>query len=175
MLEKRVGDRFIRLIRGDITDLEVDAFVFDITEDAKLGSGYGGAIAQRGGPQVQKELDAIGACPKGSAIVTGAGDLKASHIIYVNGPKFNEPDTEAKLRKATRSALAAADRKGVARLAMPPIGTGLYQVPLELCARVMLQEVESHLQGKTALDEVLFVANDSREHGPLSAALQKGA
>jgi O-acetyl-ADP-ribose deacetylase (regulator of RNase III) len=175
MIERKVGSRSIRLVRGDITDLEVDAFVFDITDDAKLGSGYGGAIARRGGPAVQKELDAIGRCPKGSAVVTTAGQMKAKHIIHVNGPKFNEPDTEGKLRSATRAALAAADAKGVGTLALPPVGTGLYQVPLDLCARVMLQEVEKHLQGKTGLEQVLLVANDSREYGPLAAALQQGA
>jgi O-acetyl-ADP-ribose deacetylase (regulator of RNase III) len=175
MIERKVGSRSIRLVRGDITDLEVDAFVFDITDDAKLGSGYGGAIARRGGPTVQKELDAIGRCPKGSAVVTTAGQMKAKYIIHVNGPKFNEPDTEGKLRSATRAALAAADAKGVGTLALPPIGTGLYQVPLDLCARVMLQEVEKHLQGKTSLEQVLLVANDSREYGPLAAALQQGA
>lgn len=175
MVEKKVGDKVIRLVRGDITDTEVEAFVFDITDDAKLGSGFGGAISRRGGPGVQKELDAIGACPKGGAIVTSGGELKAKHIIYVNGPKFQEPDTEVKLRSATRAALAAADKKGVARLALPPIGTGLYQVPLDLCSRVLLQEVKKHLEGKTGLEEVLFVANDSREYGPLEAALQQGA
>jgi len=175
MVERKVGNRSIRLVRGDITDLEVDAFVFDITDDAKLGSGYGGAIARRGGPAVQKELDAIGRCPKGSAVVTTAGQMKARHIIHVNGPKFNEPETEAKLRSAIRAALAAADTKGVGTLALPPVGTGLYQVPLDLCARVMLAEVEKDLQGKTGLEQVLLVANDSREYGPLAAAFQQGA
>ena len=86
MVERKVGDKVIRLVRGDITDTEVEAFVFDITDDAKLGSGYGGAIAQRGGPAIQKELDALGKCPKGAALVTSAGDMKATHIIHVNGP-----------------------------------------------------------------------------------------
>ncbi len=175
MVERKVGDKVIRLIRGDITVTDVDAFVFDITEDVKLGSGYGGAIAQRGGPAVQKQLDAIGKCPKGEAVVTSAGELKATHIIHVNGPKFNEPDTEAKLRSAAKSALRAADAKGVGKLALPPIGTGLYQVPLDLCARVLVQEVEKHLRGKTGLEQVLFVANDTREYGPLAAAIQQGA
>lgn len=175
MLERKVGDKVIRLVRGDITDTEVEAFVFDITQDAKLGSGYGGAIAQRGGPAVQRQLDAIGACPPGEAIVTTAGDMKATHIIHVNGPKFHEPDTEAKLRSAARSALRAADATGVGTLAMPPIGTGLYQVPVDLCARVLVQEVEAHLQGATGLEQVWFVANDSREYGPLAAAIQRGA
>ncbi len=174
-MERKIGDKVIRLVVGDITDIEVDAFVFDITEDAKLGSGYGGAIAQRGGPSVQKELDGIGACPAGEAVITEAGKMKANHIIHCNGPKFNEPDTEGKLKRAIESALDRAQEKGIARLAFPPIGTGLYQVPLDLCARVTLNTVTERLKGKTSLSEVLLVALDPREYKPFQAEMEKGA
>jgi len=113
MVEKRIGNKVIRLVKGDVTDLEVDAFAFDITSDCQLGSGYGGAIAIRGGKVVQEELDAIGNLPTGEAVVTSAGQMKAKFIIHTNGPKFLEPGTEEKLRKATRSVLRRADEKGV--------------------------------------------------------------
>ena len=81
-------------MRGDITDLDIEAFVHDITEDLKLGAGFGSAIQQRGGVAIQKELNAIGRCPVGEAVITNAGLLKAKHIIHVNGPKFREDDEE---------------------------------------------------------------------------------
>lgn len=175
MTEKRIGDKTMRLVRGDITDLEVDAFVYDITADAQIGSGYGGAIAQRGGPTVQQELDAIGSCPTGEAIVTSAGKMKAKHIIHVNGPKFHEPDTAAILRRATQAALQRAEDTGIGQLAFPPVGTGLYQVPLDLCAQVMMDTVEEHLKGDGNVAEVLFVALDTREFEPLQAKIEAGA
>ena len=70
MAEKKIGNKVLRLVRGDITDMEVEAFVFDITDDVKLGSGFGGAIQQRGGIVIQKQLDEIGSCPTGDAVVT---------------------------------------------------------------------------------------------------------
>jgi O-acetyl-ADP-ribose deacetylase (regulator of RNase III) len=176
MGEKRIGNKVIRLVRGDVTDLEVEAFVFDITSDCQLGSGYGGAIAQRGGKVVQDELDAIGTLPTGQAAVTTAGEMKAKYVIHTNGPKFHEPDTEKKLRTATQSVLRRADEKGITKLALPPIGTGMYQVPLDLCARVMVDCVAEHLNnGKTSLEEVSFVALDSREYKPLQAKIEGGA
>ena len=175
MTERKVGDKVIRVIVDDITDIDVEAFVYDITADAKLGSGYGGAITQRGGPSVQEELDTIGSVPTGTAVTTAAGRLKAQHIIHVNGPKFHEPDTEGKLRRATQAALKQADEKGITRLAFPPVGTGLYQVPLDLCADVMVDTVEAHLKGSTSLEEVLFVALDKRELMPLQSKLEGGA
>ena len=109
MVESKVGEKMLRLMRGDITLLEVDAFVFDVEPDMKLGSGFGGAIQRRGGIVIQKEMDAIGTLPVGQAAVTQAGILKAEHIIHVNGPKFREEDEEGKLRSATRNALLRAE------------------------------------------------------------------
>jgi O-acetyl-ADP-ribose deacetylase (regulator of RNase III) len=175
MAEKKVGDKVIRLVLGDITDLEVEAFVFDITEDAKLGSGYGNAIAMRGGLSVQKALDEIGSVPTGTGVITDAGKMKAKKIIHVNGPKFHEPETEKKLKSATLAALKLADENGLTQLAFPPVGTGFYQVPLDLCANVMVNTVEEHLKGDTKLQEVLFVALDTREYKPLKAKIGQGA
>ena len=174
MTEKKIGDKAIRLVLGDITGLDVEAFVYDITTDAKLGSGYGSAIALRGGLSIQKQLDTIGRALTTEAVVTVAGGLKAKHIIHVNGPKFHEPDTEGKLRQSVLSVLAKAEEIGVKRLAFPPIGTGLYQVPLDLCARVLLETVEAHLRGTSCLEEVLFVALDTREYKPFQAQIEGG-
>jgi O-acetyl-ADP-ribose deacetylase len=174
MVERKIGDKSVRLVVGDITDIEVEAFVFDITDDAQLGSGYGGAITARAGKVVQDALNEIGACATGEAIITSAGKLKADHIIHTNGPKFHEPDTEAKLRKAMKSVLAQAEANDIKRIAFPPIGTGMYQVPIDLCADVMIDEVSNHLKGDSKLTEVLFVALNSREYAPFEARLQGG-
>jgi O-acetyl-ADP-ribose deacetylase (regulator of RNase III) len=175
MVERTIGGKRLRMVRGDITELDVEAFVFDITEDAKLGSGFGGAIQQRGGVVIQKELDAIGSVPTGEAVVTQAGILKAEHIIHVNGPKFREEDEKVKLERAVTSALARAEEKGVKSLAFPPIGTGMYQVPLDLCANVMVDTISRHLANGSNLEEVLIVVQDPREIKPFEAKFQEGA
>jgi O-acetyl-ADP-ribose deacetylase (regulator of RNase III) len=175
MVERKIGERLVRLTRGDLTSMDIEAFVFDIDADMKLGAGFGSAIQRRGGIIIQKELDEIGKCPTGEAVVTQAGILKAEYIIHVNGPKFREEDEQGKLRSATKNALRRADEKGIKRLAFPPIGTGLYQVPMDLCARVMVDTVAEHLENNTTLEEVLFVTMDEREYGPFKANIEGGA
>ena len=49
----QINRSIVRLIKGDITEVEVDAFVFYAQHDLALGSGFGGAISVRGGPSVQ--------------------------------------------------------------------------------------------------------------------------
>ncbi len=175
MVGRKIGDKSLCLVREDITEMEVDAFVFDITEDLKLGSGFGAAIQQRGGIVIQKELDEIGSCPTGEAVVTEAGILKADWIIHANGPKFREEDEEDKLRQAIQSALARAEEKDVKRLAFSPMGTGLYQVPLDLCSRVMVDTISQHLANGCTLEEVLIAAPDNREFDPFKAQIEEGA
>ena len=174
MVEREIGGKVLRLMRADITELDVEAFVFDIESDVKLGAGFGSAIQRRGGIVIQKELDQIGACPTGEAVVTQAGILKADYIIHVNGPKFREADEEDKLRSAIKNALRRADEKGIKRLAIPPIGTGLYQVPLDLCVRVTSDTVARHLENGTTLEEVLIVTMDEREYDPFKQAIEGG-
>ena len=174
MVQREIAGKRIRLVEGDITVAKAEAFVFDITEDCQLGSGYGAAIAARGGKTIQEELDHVGACPTGTALVTGAGRLKAKHIIHTNGPKFFEPDTEGKLARATRACLERAREAGVKQLAFPPIGTGLYQVPLDVCARVMVDTVVDFLERETGVEEVLFVALDRREFVPFEQRINGG-
>jgi len=175
MMERRIGHTTVRLITGDITELDVDGFVFDITEDAKLGAGVGAAIQQRGGVAIQKALDAIGRVGPCEAVATEAGLLPAEWIIHTNGPKFREEDEDAKLRRATQAALEKAEERGVRRLAIPPLGTGLYQVPVDLCATAMVETIQTHLRNGSTLDEVVIVAPDPREYVPFHACLEEGA
>ncbi len=174
MAERKVGDKIIKVIRGDITDLPVEAFVYDITADCKLSSGYGGAIASRGGKAIQDELATFGTLATGEATVTSGGNLKAKLIIHVNGPKFHEPDTKVKLARTVQSALRQADENGITVVAFPPIGAGLYQVPLDLSAKVIVDTVSEHLKNSTTIKEVLLVAFDAREYKPFEVAINGG-
>jgi O-acetyl-ADP-ribose deacetylase (regulator of RNase III) len=169
--EMRVGYSGVRLVRGDITLLEVDAFVFYARPDLALGTGFGTAISQRGGPAIQKELNQLGPVDTGHAVVTGGGKLNAHFIVHAVGPRFNEPDTEAKLRSTVLATLKAAEEKGVRRIALPPMGAGFYAVPLELCARVMVKTIQEYLQGETAIEEVFLCVMDQREFAPFAAQL----
>jgi len=170
--EKKIKNSVIRLTKGDITDLNIECFVFYAQSDLKLGSGYGGAISMRGGPEVQQELDKLGPIEIGEAVISAAGGMKAKHIIHVNGPKFQEENLESKLRTSTENALKLADAKGVKHVAFPPMGSGFYGVPLAVSARITMDAVKQHLEGDTGLEEVVFCLLDSREYGPFQLQLQ---
>ena len=155
-MERKVGRTFVRLQCGDLTALEVDAFVFYARQDLALGSGFGTAIQVRGGDTIKKELEKLERLQVGQAVVSGAGKLNAKFIVHACGPKFQEPDTEPKLRQTMASALQAAEEKEIKTLAFPPMGAGFYGAPLADCARIMVESIRGHLQGQTGLDEIII-------------------
>ena len=159
--------------KGDITKLDVDAFVYDIKSNLKLGSGIGGAISIRGGPSIQEELDALGTCPVGEAVITAGGKLKASYIIHAVGPKYQEEDEEPKMEAAVRSALERAKEKGMRRIAFPPMGAGMYFFPLDKCVRILVSTVKEFVETHPGvLDEVIFCTVDSREYAPFAREIE---
>ncbi len=163
----------IRITKDDVTDLEVDAFVFYAQEDLALGSGFGTAISVRGGPTIAKELEDLPPVATGEALVSGAGNMKARHIIHAVGPRFQEENTEGKLRTTVENCLKRSEEKGVERIAFPAMGAGYYGVPTDLCARVMLEVIQSHLQGETRIKELTICVLDTPQYNAFAAQMAK--
>jgi O-acetyl-ADP-ribose deacetylase (regulator of RNase III) len=174
MKEKQIKNSSLKLSREDITLREVNAFVYYAQHDLKLGSGFGGAISGRGGPEVQKELNELGEAKTGDAVVSGAGDLPADFIIHAVGPRFQEVDMEGKLRTTVLNVLARAEEKGAETLALPPMGVGFYGIPIQLSAKVTLETIASYLKEKeTKLKEVVICLTDHHEMAPFETTLDK--
>ena len=152
----------IALRQGDLTDAEVDAIVNAANNDLMLGGGVAGAIRVKGGPAIQKECDKIGPIALGEAAITGAGRLRARHVIHAASMRLGESTSEENLRAATRNSLMRADENSLRTIAFPAIGTGIAGFPVERCAQVMLEEVRAHLEGPTTLERIDFVLFDHR-------------
>jgi O-acetyl-ADP-ribose deacetylase (regulator of RNase III) len=161
---KRIQNCMLQLIQQDITDFEVEAFVFYAESNLVLGAGFGSAIARRGGTSIKAELDKIGSVPLTDAVVTGGGSLKAKHVVHAVGPAFQEKDTKSKLRATMLNALKRAEEKGIRQIAFPLMGVGFYGVPLDTCSQIMMDSIEEYLSKGSDLKEIFICANDAREY-----------
>ena len=168
---KQINGAAVRLVKGDITELDVDAFVFYAQPDLALGSGFGTAISVRGGPSIGKELQDLGPLATGEAVVSAAGNLKAEYIVHAVGPRFQEEDIEAKLRTTIRNSLKRAEEKGIRRIAFPAMGAGYYGIAPDVCARVMFSTIGGYLKGQTEIKEIVICVLDTSQYGAFQARL----
>jgi len=156
-MEARIGDRIIQLVQGDLTELAVDAIVNAANAQLVLGAGVAGAIRTKGGPSIQEECDAIGGTTVGQAVITGAGNLKARHVIHAVGPRMGEGNEDEKLRLATWNSLLRATENRLTSIAFPAISTGIFGFPKDRCAAIMLRAARQFLeQQSTSVAKVIF-------------------
>ena len=161
--EKKIGNSLVKIVIDDISDMEVEAFVFYAKCDLQLGSGHGGAITIRGGPSIQKELNEIGKACLSQAVITEAGKLKAKKIIHAIGPTFQEEKTEEKLADTIKNTLKTAESAGIKEIVFPAMGTGFYGIPLDVSAKIVMNEVKNYLKNDSKIEKVTFCMNDNRE------------
>jgi len=156
-MEKIMKGKKIKLMQGDLTELEVDAIVNAANAQLVLGGGVAGAIRTKGGPSIQEECNRIGGATVGGAAITGAGNLKAGYVIHAVGPRYGEGEEDEKLAQATLNSLARASEKHLRSIAFPAVSTGIFGFPKDRCARIMLDTVGNFLaEENTSLEEVVF-------------------
>jgi O-acetyl-ADP-ribose deacetylase (regulator of RNase III) len=107
------------------------------------GGGVAGIVSRAAGPELQVESDALirklGPLPAGSAVVTTAGKLPFKGVIHAVGPRQGEGDEERKLFQALTSAFARAIEKGWTSVSLPAVSSGIFAVPVDVCARAYVK------------------------------------
>ncbi|RME66960.1 MAG: macro domain-containing protein [Nitrospirae bacterium] len=165
--EKKVGSKVLRLVKGDITERQVDAIVNAANSYLKHGGGVAGAIVRKGGQIIQEESDRIGYVPVGSCAMTTAGALPAKAVIHAVGPRMGEGDEDNKLKSAVRSVLKLATEKGFKSISMPAISSGIFGFPKDRCAEILVGESKRFLEENpdTSLEVVEFCIFDDETLG----------
>jgi len=133
----------LEVVEGDITELEVDAVANAANNELWMGAGVAGAIKRAGGAEIEQEAVAQAPIALGQAIATGAGNLRAKHVVHA-AVMGQDLQTSAELiSQATRRTLEVADELGAHSLAMPAFGTGVGGFPIERCAELMVTEARA--------------------------------
>ena len=130
-------------MRGNLLEEPVDAIVNAANGHLAHGGGVAGIIARAAGPALREESDRIvrssGVLASGTAVATTAGLLPFKGVIHAVGPRYGEGDEEAKLFKALSAALALARERGWEAVSFPAVSSGIFAVPLDVCARAYLR------------------------------------
>ncbi|MDD5044396.1 MAG: macro domain-containing protein [Candidatus Omnitrophica bacterium] len=157
----QIKDCEVRVIQGDITELEVDALVNAANNKLLMGGGVAGAIKRRGGQSIEDEAVKRGPIKIGEAIETKAGKLKARFVIHAATMGMDFKTDEIKIRDAAKSSLRLAKKLHLKSIAFPALGCGTGGFPLLASAKIMAQETFRHLrEDEPTLKEIIFCLFD---------------
>jgi len=159
MKEIIIKNSIVKLVQGDITELNTDVIVNAANAQLILGGGVAGAIRRKGGATIQGECNKIGGTMYicvGDAVITTGGDLKARYVIHAVGPRMGEGSEDEKLRNAVTNCLKLMDEHRLKSIAFPAISTGIFGYPIARCAKIMISTAKKYLTGETQIRKVVF-------------------
>jgi O-acetyl-ADP-ribose deacetylase len=168
----------IVLIKGDITEIQVDAIVNAANTSLMGGGGVDGAIHRKGGKAILDDCIKIknkqGGCKVGEAVFTTAGKLPAKFVIHTVGPVWNGGKNQEVelLKNCYTNALKIAQDLGIKTIAFPNISTGIYRFPKQEAAEIAVNTVQHFSLIENSIEEVIFVCFDDENYHIYQALLK---
>jgi O-acetyl-ADP-ribose deacetylase len=152
-------DSRIEILRGDITNLEVDAIVNAANTTLLGGGGVDGAIHRAAGAELLAECRTLGGCEPGQAKITRGYHLPARFVIHTVGPVWRggKHDEARILANCYRNSLQLAVENQIKTIAFPAISCGAYGYPVEEAAHIAFKTTRDFLTTNDELQKVIFV------------------
>ena len=154
----------IQLIKGDITQLKVDAIVNAANESLLGGGGVDGAIHRAAGSQLLEECRTLNGCPTGEAKITKGYNLPAKFVIHTVGPVWHGGNNNEAMLLANcyLNSLRLALKHNIQSIAFPNISTGVYGYPKDQAAEIAIQSVKDFITHNKM--EIIFAIYDSENY-----------
>src|SRR5262245_65561577 len=121
-MKAKVGGTTFSIVRGDITEAEVDAIVNAANSGLLMGTGVAGAMKRKGGTVIEEEAVRQGPIEPGEAVLTVAGNLPATHVIHAAALGQALKTNPERVRAATRSCLELAERQQSSAIVLTHFG-----------------------------------------------------
>lgn len=138
------------IVRGDITDMNVDAIVNAANSGLLMGGGVCGAIFKVAGTdRLQKACNEIGFCGLGEAVITPGFDLKAKYVIHTVGPIYRQGNDiqEKQLYSCYKNSLELAKSYEIKSIAFPLISSGIFGYPKTEALAIAMSAINDFLSG----------------------------
>lgn len=161
-----MSDR-IKVIKGDITKLRVNAIVNAANTSLLGGGGVDGAIHRAAGSELLKECRTLGGCKTGDSKITKGYKLPARFVIHTVGPVWHggKSKEDELLANCYRKSFKLAQENNIKSIAFPCISTGVYHFPKERAAEIAISVTKEFIQSNGTIESVTFVCFDDENFG----------
>lgn len=163
-MERNLAGVKVKVVQGDITDMEVDAIVNAANNHLWMGAGVAGAIKGKGGEEIEDEAMKQAPISVGQAVVTSAGKLKAKYVIHAAVMGQDLMTNEGNIKNATLNSLKKAEELKIKSIAFPAFGTGVGGFSTDKCAQIMLDSVREFSGRVEYVKEIIFVLFDKKSY-----------
>ncbi len=163
----------IDVVVDDLASIEADAVVRPATDALEPTSAALRQLERIGGSRFQQQLETRVPLVVGAATVTGAGDLPAEFVIHAIIRSASEPVSRSGVQRAVLSVLQQAVAWQFQSLALPPVGIGPGNLPLEDAAEILCDVLHSHLRTQAFPSEVKIVVETDEDRTMFEQLLRK--
>ncbi len=155
----------MRVIKDDITALDVDIIVNAANKSLLGGGGVDGAIHRASGPKLLEECRSLNGCNTGESKMTDAYNLPCKKIIHTVGPiyYYDKENSKELLENCYKSSMSLAEEYRINNnlekitIAFPCISTGVYAYPKKEACKIAINTIKEINNDNI---EVIFVCFD---------------
>ena len=149
----------IEIIKGDITELKVDAIVNAADKSLLGGGGVDGAIHRAAGYELLEECRTLNGCETGQSKITKGYNLQAKYVIHTVGPVWygGNKNERAMLKSCYDTSLTLAKENGIKTIAFPAISCGIYHFPLKEACSIATKTVKYFILNDDSFEKIIFI------------------
>ena len=143
---------------GDIWELATEAFINPVHDNLRPTPGIAQQLLRRAGPEVSNLLSQRGNIGVGHAFISDAGDLRAKFLVHISIGTLAHKPSIGTVDDALEEAFLLCQRQSLKSVAVPPIAMDPGELPVGVCANILVKHALTSLNRSSLPERVVLVA-----------------